>query len=109
MDTEPLRVYIAGPMRGYKNNNHDEFDKAEKQLGKLRVWDPVSPARSDRDQGVDPADNMTKLELRKALKRDVDLIFGCDCLYMLRGWERSEGARMEHSLALALGMGIQYQ
>ena len=52
---------------------------------------------------------MTKLDLRKALKRDVDLIFECDCMYMLWGWEKSEGARMEHALATALGMKVYYQ
>ena len=106
---DPLRVYIAGPMRGYRNNNHEEFDKAEKTLNAAGIWDPINPARVDREAGVNPSDDMTKLELRKALKRDVDLIFECDYIHMLRGWERSEGARMEHALALALGIGIQYQ
>jgi len=104
-----IKVYIAGPMRGYENNNHEEFDKAEKFLRSKRVWDPVSPARIDREAGVDPSNDMTKIELKEALKRDVDLVFGCDCLYMLRGWEHSEGARMEHTLATALNMNIYYQ
>lgn len=107
--TKTLRIYIAGPMRGYENNNHKAFDMAERFLSKKRVWNPVNPARIDREAGVDPADNMTKLELREALKRDVGLVFGCECMYMLRGWERSEGARMEHAIATALSMGIQYQ
>ena len=104
-----LRIYIAGPMRGYKNNNHEEFDKAEEQLLSKKFWYPVNPARIDRQAGVDPADNMSKLELKKALKRDVDLLFDCDGIYMLRGWEHSEGARMEHALATALNLGIHYQ
>ena len=104
-----LKIYIAGPMRGYERNNHDAFDRAEKLLLKKKIWNPINPAKIDREEGVDPEDNMTKLELRQALKRDVNLIFDCDCMYMLTGWGRSEGARMEHALALALGLGIQYQ
>ena len=104
-----LKIYIAGPMRGYVNNNHKEFDKAERVLSSKKIWEPINPARVDREEGVDPADDMTKLELKQALKRDVDLVFQCECMFMLRGWERSEGARMEHALATALGMGIQYQ
>ena len=104
-----LKIYIAGPMRGYVNNNHEEFDKAEKVLSNKKVWEPINPARVDREEGVDPTNDMTKLELKQALKRDVDLVFQCECMFMLRGWERSEGARMEHALATALGMGIQYQ
>ena len=104
-----LKIYIAGPMRGYPNNNHEAFDRAEEDLEKKKIWTPVNPARVDRDEGVDPANDMTKLELKQALKRDVDLIFECDCMYMLHGWTRSEGARMEHALASALGMGVYYQ
>ena len=104
-----LKTYIAGPMRGYENNNHDAFDKAEKKLESLNAWIPVNPARVDREEGVNPADDMTKLDLRKALNRDIDLIFECDCMYMLWGWEKSEGARMEHALATALGMKVYYQ
>tara|TARA_R100000988_G_C3889385_1_gene112075 strand:+ start:156 stop:491 length:336 start_codon:yes stop_codon:yes gene_type:complete len=104
-----LRVYIAGPMRGYENNNHEAFDAAEKKLLGKRIWDPVNPARVDRNAGVDPSDDMSKLELKEALKRDVDLVFECDSIYMLRGWEKSEGARMEHALAVALSLGIHYE
>ena len=104
-----LNIYIAGPMRGYVNNNHDEFDRAEEELDKKNIWKPVNPARVDREEGVDPANDMTKLELKSALKRDVDLIFDCDCMYMLTGWAKSEGARMEHALATALGISVYYQ
>lgn len=104
-----LKIYIAGPMRGYPNNNHDAFDRAEDDLEKKKIWNTINPARVDREEGVDPANDMTKLELKQALKRDVDLIFDCDCMYMLHGWAKSEGARMEHALATALGMGVYYQ
>jgi len=30
-------------------------------------------------------------------------------MYMLTGWAKSEGARMEHALATALGMSVYYQ
>ena len=108
--TKQLTIYIAGPMRGYERNNHDEFDKAEDYLVKQKIYKPVNPAKIDRECGVNPEDNMTKLELRSALWRDANRIFDeCDSMYMLRGWEHSTGARMEHAIAVALGIGIFYQ
>jgi nucleoside 2-deoxyribosyltransferase len=104
-----LKVYIAGPMRGYEKNNHDAFDKAEATLLKKGIWNPINPAAIDRFEGVDPHNDLTKKELKEALARDFNLIFTCDCMYMLLGWEKSMGARAEHALAVALGMGIQYQ
>lgn len=105
-----LNIYIAGPMRGYENNNHNAFDNAERVLEAKKIWNPVNPARVDRECGVDPSEDMTKLELREALKRDALLILDdCECLYMLRGWEKSDGAKMEHAIAVALGLGIWYE
>tara|TARA_R110002020_G_scaffold57933_12_gene159117 strand:+ start:2084 stop:2446 length:363 start_codon:yes stop_codon:yes gene_type:complete len=106
---DKIKIYIAGPMRGYENLNHEAFDLAEKKLNKGLVYDPVNPAKMDRAFGLDSSIDMTQEELKDALRRDVDAIFESDALYMLRGWERSEGARMEHALALALGMSIHYE
>ena len=33
-------------------------------------------------------------------------IAACDCLYMLPGWRGSRGARIEHGLALDLGLEV---
>ena len=102
-------VYVAGPMRGYENNNHDEFDRVSKELVKTKMFEVVNPAKLDRDAGVDSSNDMTKLELREALQRDFNAIFDCDAMYMMKGWEKSEGARAEHALATALGMRLMYQ
>jgi hypothetical protein len=106
---DKLNIYIAGPMRGYEKNNHDAFDKAEEKLRKKKIWNPINPAAIDRYEGVDPNNDMTKKELKEALERDIRLVFSSDCIYMLRGWERSEGARMEHAIAVALGISIWYE
>ena len=103
------KVYIAGPMRGHKNLNHEAFDNAEKHLISKLVWDPVNPAEMDRVYGIDPSKEMTKPELKEALKRDVEVLFEAHCIYMLRGWEESLGAKMEHALAVVLGLSIFYE
>ena len=106
---DQIKIYIAGPMRGYKNLNHEAFDLAEKNLKRSPVFDPVNPAKMDREFGLDGSSDMTKEELKEALKRDVKALFDSESIYMLRGWERSEGAKMEHALAVALGMSIHYE
>ena len=40
--------------------------------------------------------------MRMSLKQ----IAECDCLYMLPGWRNSRGARIEHGLALDLGLEV---
>ena len=47
--------------------------------------------------------------LKEIARRDVDAIFQCEMIYMLRGWENSKGARAEHALANWIGLEIIYQ
>ena len=96
------RIYIAGPMRGYDECNYPAFYKAERHLKNELLWEPINPARMDEDVS-------DTINYKDALKRDIDEIFTADFLYMLRGWEKSEGARVEHALAIYLGLGILYQ
>ncbi|OUZ56864.1 hypothetical protein CBL21_22335 [Shigella flexneri] len=38
-----VRVYIAGPMTGYKNFNREAFHNAEEELKREVDWPPESP------------------------------------------------------------------
>jgi hypothetical protein len=102
-----LKIYIAGPMRGYENHNFDEFFKAETHLNRKGYSDIVNPARLDEEEGIDP--NVESIDIKEVLSRDITHLMECNAVYLLRGWERSEGARAEHSVASAMGMFMWYQ
>jgi len=99
-----IKIYIAGPMRGHEEENYPAFYKAERLLEAKRVYEVINPARMDEEYGPEYGVNY-----KDALKRDIDEIFNVDAMYLLRGWEKSEGARVEHALAVYLGLSIQYQ
>ena len=115
-----MKVYIAGPMSGYKGFNFDAFHAAEKYL-RSAGYSPFNPAKRDigvygkeiaenpnGDQAV--ASENVGFNLREALKADMSWL--CDhaeAIYMLQGWEKSMGARAEHALAVALGLKTIYQ
>ena len=104
-----IAIYIAGPMRGHFDFNRGEFNKAEKSLLKTGVFSPVNPAAMDKESGMSDSELLTKEGLRKAIRRDIDVLLDCQAIYMLSGWEKSEGARIEHALATMLDMTIIYQ
>ena len=52
--TNKLTVYIAGPMRGYKNSNFPAFfDAARKWSNNPMVGRVFNPAQMDEDMGYD--------------------------------------------------------
>lgn len=42
-------------------------------------------------------------------RQDIKELIFCNSIYMLRGWWRSKGARLERHIAKVLGMKIIYQ
>lgn len=104
-----MKIYIAGPMTGLPEWNFPAFDAAAEIL-RLDGHDPVNPADLDREIGFDPRQTETvgPAFLRDAMRRDLTAICECDGIAMLPGWERSGGARVEHALAVHLGLHVRY-
>ena len=96
-------------MRGYPDFNRKAFRQAEKKLDKLSCYDPYNPARMDAQLGLSDADLISMDGLKTVMKRDLNALLSCDLIYMLRGWEKSEGAKIEHRLATMLSMTILYE
>lgn len=40
---------------------------------------------------------------RDYMKEDIVLMMGCDVIFLLKGWRRSKGARLERLIAKVLG------
>lgn len=88
-DKKP-RVYISGKISGlsekvYKNN----FNSAELYLTGLG-YDAVNPV----SEGLIP--NGTWEDY---MRRDIKLLCECDYIYLLEGWEDSDGASLEKFIA----------
>lgn len=62
-----------------------------------------------------PGENSGKLGVEASwtwkdfMRADIPFVLKCDVIYMLSGWERSRGARLEHWLAKRNGKGILYE
>lgn len=97
-------IYISGRMSGIKEYNYDGFKKAELLL-KKKFPDRVI---------INPMDLILQMYTMKQLlnnEYDYDLILStvlqtlrdkCNTIYMLKGWELSNGARKELKTAIAL-------
>lgn len=106
-----LKIYIAGPMRGYRAFNFPAFRKATKRF-RDAGYRVVSPAEMDEELWG------TVKEIHKVMKkrgeeaynecmhRDIKAILGCGGIALLPGWQHSRGAKTELVVAKALGLKI---
>lgn len=92
-----MKVYIAGPMTGIPEYNRPAFHKVAAQLteqGHVALNPSILPDG-----------------LSKAAYMDIccAMVRCADGVYMLEGWEKSEGALIEYALAKTAGLTIEYQ
>lgn len=93
-----MKLYIAGPMRGYDRFNFDAFEAACLDLER-RGYSVISPHRMDLEAGFDPCGTLDGFDLHGAIRRDIEAIIATDAIALLPGWESSMGAKAEKSVA----------
>lgn len=108
-----MKVYLAGPMTGYPQFNIPAFDAAAAVLRERGLL-VVNPAELDSPEvraaalasrTGDPADLVNTGETwGDMLARDVKAIAddGIEAIYVLPGWGKSRGARLETFVGRAL-------
>lgn len=120
-----MKIYISGPMTGIEKFNFSAFDSAHVKFT-AQGWEVFSPADKDRSllgkelnwmpsesDSVGPWKHWAipnAPTLRQMLGADLKWISEeADAIYMLKGWEKSMGARAEHATAVCLGLQIIYE
>ena len=97
-----MRIYISGPITG-TTDYMERFAAAECELW-YKGWDDiVNPAEILSVQL--PEGSSWETYMGESLK----LLCECDAIYMMRGWEGSRGARLEHVVAEALELRVLEQ
>lgn len=88
-----MKLYLAGGMSGYPELNFPAFHAEAARL-RAMGYTVINPAEIVTDQTAEWIDCMLA---------DIPQLIGCDGIALLPGWEASKGARIEHSIARALG------
>lgn len=105
-----MKVYIAGPMTGVKDFNFPAFFDAEETLINLG-HEVYNPAHNDgptielalKAAGTPENPNHTWTYY---MRRDLPLVLKADAICLLPGWQDSNGASLEVTVAKALGIPL---
>jgi len=94
--SEPIRLYLSGPMSGYEEFNYPAFNAAAARLREAgyKVDNPAEIGN--------PSMDYTDL-----IRGDIRVILECEGMAVLEGWWSSRGANVEASVAGILGLPIR--
>lgn len=90
-------IYISGPVSD-NARYREQFGAAERLL-RMKGWKVVNPVKHEKEGE----------EWEYYLKKDIKKLLKCDTIYMMKGWSKSKGARLERIIADNLGMRIIYE
>lgn len=91
------KIYIAGPMTGLPEFNKPAFFNREGSL-KQDNWIVLNPA-------ILP----DGLQHHEYMGICLPMVRVADAVFMLKGWQSSKGANMEHDYAKDIGLEIIYE
>lgn len=103
MKDPPQTLYISGPITGVFNSD-DAFGQVEKVL-KADGYTVLNPM--EISPPFFPDEKRDKLWVYY-MKKAIPMLLEADCIYMLKGWETSKGARLEFWLATQLNITVHY-
>jgi hypothetical protein len=96
------KIYISGPITGMVNLNREAFFRAEVHIVATLLGYPLNPHRI----GACLPESATWLDFMRV---DIAAMMEAESVYMLRGWWKSRGARIEWILAKLLGIPVVYE
>lgn len=91
-------AYISGPMRSLPDFNYPRFNAVEAKLVE-EGWEVRNPARHFEGD--------TSREFSEYMELDYLDVIAADTVFLLPGWQDSEGARLEVQVAQSLGKSFQ--
>ena len=92
-----MKGYISGKISGLPFEEViAKFAKAEARLVSMGL-EPVNPLKNGLTQEASWNDHMVK---------DIEMLFGCEAIYLLNDWNDSKGARIEKYIAEQCGITV---
>lgn len=101
-----MKIYIAGPVTGV-DGYEKKFEEAEafllekaKNDACLEIFNPIKIVKM-LQEGMD--EEPSWVDYMECL---IPFVVSSDALFLLKGWEKSKGARIERIIALSLGKEV---
>lgn len=94
-----MKIYIAGPISGTTDYG-ERFEEAERAIQR-KGHEAINPVHI---RSVIETVGANAIRYDKLMNICKALVDACDAIYMMPGWQRSNGARQEHDEAVNHGL-----
>lgn len=95
-----MKVYISGKITGLDYEEAVKlFSQAEDYLLSIGM-EPVNPLKNGLPISASWVNHMV---------RDIEMLMGCEAIYLLTNWFESRGARIERNIAVEMGMDVMFE
>jgi len=101
-------IYVAGPMRGFAEENKPAFEAAKKQLLK-EYGELFKDVRVIIPHDILPKEKNGQMPMSMYIRSDIEVVLNSNLVFMLKCWENSVGASAEHAIAKWAGVDIKYE
>ena len=109
-----MRIYISGCMTGIPDHNKAAFSAAAEKLraqghfvinpaelsALFGTADDLADSFECLYRGMSQVRNCTSQIARAVMDADLAAVRSCDAIYLLKGWQKSKGAKRELEVAL---------
>lgn len=110
-----MRIYLSGPVTGQEETARRRFNEA--LLGAVRMaWKTGETFESTEtinpyevNLGMTSGLNRESVTHAEYMTVSIALLSICDAIYMMQGWQQSEGCKQEYKYASEHGYKIFYQ
>ena len=95
-----MKIYISGKISGTDLTETRARFAAVATAMKRLGYEPVNPLENE----------LSEYDTWEAhIVKDIAALLQCKTIYMLQGWQESKGARIEHYIAIEIGLPIMYE
>ena len=97
---ENMKIYLSGKISGTDlTHTRKRFSNVADKLQALghEVTNPLCNGLSET------------APWEAHIAKDIANLLQCEGIYMLKGWEESQGARIEHAVAKEIGLKVMYE
>ena len=99
-----MKIYISGPVTG-TDDYKERFQRAEEELKNKYEYSMIVNPIKIREIFSKPED----VSHDEYMQISLSVLDICDCIYMLTGWQKSQGACIEYGYAGVKKMMITFE